>query len=100
MAKLIEDSQYRISREFSMNISVYVLVILQVALIILWGTCSEISYVDKSGLVYSFFTSVEIVVLFGFGYLSTFLQRYGVGAVGFTMLIVVVGLQWGVFLEV
>ena len=36
----------------------------------------------------------------GFGYLMTFLKRYGMGAVGFTMLITVVGLQWGILTEV
>jgi hypothetical protein len=31
---------------------------------------------------------------------QTFLKRYGMGAVGFTMLITVVGLQWGILTEV
>jgi len=40
------------------------------------------------------------MMFFGFGYLMTFLKRYGMGAVGFTMLLTVVGLQWGILTEV
>ena len=46
------------------------------------------------------FTGIEIMMFFGFGYLMTFLKRYGMGAVGFTMLITVIGIQWGVLVEV
>jgi ammonium transporter Rh len=59
------------------------------------------SYVEeKFNEVYQMFTGIEIMMFFGFGYLMTFLKRYGMGAVGFTMLITVVGLQWGILTEV
>eukprot|EP01034_Spumella_vulgaris_P028827 gene28827-35758_t len=35
----------------------------------------------------------------GFGYLMTFLKWYGLGAVGFTMLIAAIGLQWYLFCD-
>ncbi|RYG65636.1 hypothetical protein EON64_11495, partial [archaeon] len=35
----------------------------------------------------------------GFGYLMTFIKTYGLGAVGFTMLITAIGLQWYLFTE-
>ena len=35
----------------------------------------------------------------GFGYLMTFLKWYGLGAVGFTMMVVAVGIQWSLFTE-
>ena len=73
----------------------------QVAFIILFGICSKMSYIEENFTdVYQMFTGVEIMMFFGFGYLMTFLKRYGMGAVGFTMLITVVGLQWGILTEV
>eukprot|EP01043_Picozoa_sp_COSAG02_P028257 COSAG02_NODE_1705_length_11236_cov_6.168178_6_plen_224_part_00 len=35
----------------------------------------------------------------GFGYLMTFLQHYGLGAVGFTMLITTLTVQWSIIVE-
>lgn len=35
----------------------------------------------------------------GFGYLMTFLKEFGIGAIGFTMMITVVGMQWSLFTE-
>jgi len=45
------------------------------------------------------FIGVEIMMFIGFGYLMTFLKWYGLGAVGFTMLITAVGLQWYLFCD-
>ena len=36
----------------------------------------------------------------GFGYLMTFLRKYGLGAVGFTMLLTALGMQLSIFMEV
>merc|ERR1719343_70448 len=35
----------------------------------------------------------------GFGYLMTFLKSYGLGAVGFTMFITCLGVQWAMIVE-
>jgi hypothetical protein len=72
---------------------------LQIAIIIIFGLCSKMTYVDDFTDLYQMFTGIEIMMFFGFGYLMTFLKRYGMGAVGFTMLITVVGLQWGILTE-
>jgi len=42
---------------------------------------------------------VEIMMFIGFGYLMTFLKWYGFGAVGFTMLVTALGIQWYVFVN-
>merc|ERR550539_2544 len=38
-------------------------------------------------------------MLVGFGYLMTFMKEYGLGAVGFTMMITCLGVEWAMFLE-
>ena len=48
---------------------------------------------------YNMFIGVEIMMFVGFGYLMTFLKLYGLSAVGFTALVVAMGLQWSVFTE-
>jgi len=48
---------------------------------------------------YNMFIGVEIMMFVGFGYLMTFLKHYGLGAVGFTMIVTAMALQWAVFTE-
>ena len=48
---------------------------------------------------YNFFIGVEIMMFIGFGYLMTFQKWYGLGAVGLTMMVTALGLQWAVFTE-
>jgi len=87
----------------SFKIATYFLFAWQILMIILLGSCGRDSY-HKNGAAftgyYNAFSGVEIMVFIGFGYLMTFLKRYGVGAVGLTMLITVVALQWGIWIEV
>lgn len=70
---------------------------------ILFGLCTNLSIEDeKNGHfaeVYQMWTGIEIMMFFGFGYLMTFLKRYGMGAVGFTMLITVLAMQWGTLVD-
>lgn len=49
--------------------------------------------------LYNMFMGVQCMMFFGFGYLMTFLKRYGLGAVGFTMLVTCISLEWGVICE-
>jgi len=42
---------------------------------------------------YVFYTNVCIMMLIGFGYLMTFLKKFGLGAVAFTMLLTVLAVQ-------
>lgn len=78
----------------------------QIVLFFLFGLCAKISF-DASfqkthGTVtegYNMFIGVEIMMFIGFGYLMTFLKKYGIGAVGFTMCVTALGLQWALFTE-
>jgi len=75
---------------------------IQAALVVLFATFAKEQYIDNAAFlnIYQLFTGVEIMVLIGFGYLRTFLKRYGMGALGFTIFIVAIGLQWGILTEV
>lgn len=74
----------------------------QLLMILLLGTCGRDSY-HKNGAAftgyYNAFTGVEIMMFIGFGYLMTFLKRYGMGSIGLTMLMTVVCLQWGIWID-
>jgi len=47
----------------------------------------------------NFYVGVALMMFVGFGYLMTFLKAYGLGAVGFTMLITCLGVQWAMLVE-
>lgn len=78
------------------------LFLIQAVLVVLFATFAKETYIGNGNFmnVYQLFTGVEIMMFIGFGYLMTFLRRYGMGALGFTLLITVVGLQWGILTEV
>eukprot|EP01031_Cornospumella_fuschlensis_P042632 gene42632-52092_t len=82
--------------------SSHILLGLQIFLIILFARCSkiELTNADSVGTVtqgYFYFGGIEIMMFIGFGYLMTFIKTYGLGAIGFTMLITAIGLQWYLF---
>ena len=87
----------------NLSVPAYILVILQVVLFFLFGFLAEVTYPQNAaGTVtqgYNMFIGVEIMMFIGFGYLMTFLRKYGVGAVAFTMIITAIGLQWALFTE-
>ena len=88
--------------EQNFTYATYALFAMQILMIFLLGGCAKDSFISDVNFAsnYNFFTGVEIMMFIGFGYLMTFLKRYGMGAVGLTMLVTVVALQWGVFTEV
>lgn len=45
------------------------------------------------------FQDVHVMIFVGFGFLMTFLKRYGFGAVGFNFLIAAFGLQWALLMQ-
>eukprot|EP00931_Biecheleriopsis_adriatica_P082702 TRINITY_DN5614_c0_g1_i1.p1 TRINITY_DN5614_c0_g1~~TRINITY_DN5614_c0_g1_i1.p1 ORF type:complete len:458 (-),score=80.92 TRINITY_DN5614_c0_g1_i1:31-1332(-) len=59
---------------------------------------TALSKIDSSS-VYNFYVGVALMMFVGFGYLMTFLRGYGLGAVGFTMFITCLGVQWALWLE-
>lgn len=48
---------------------------------------------------YIVFRDIMVMLLLGFGYLMTFLEKYGLGAVGFTMLITVINMECNLIVE-
>lgn len=59
---------------------------------------SQAASTDSSS-IYNFYVGVALMMFVGFGYLMTFLKAYGLGAVGFTMLITCLGVEWAIILE-
>merc|ERR1719497_283878 len=59
---------------------------------------SSASDTDKSS-VYNFYVGVALMMFVGFGYLMTFLKSYGIGAVGLTMFITCVGVEFAMIVE-
>ncbi|CAK9002462.1 Ammonium transporter Rh type A (Erythrocyte membrane glycoprotein Rh50) (Rhesus blood group family type A glycoprotein) (Rh family type A glycoprotein) (Rh type A glycoprotein) (CD antigen CD241) [Durusdinium trenchii] len=54
---------------------------------------------DMDSGAQSCYIGVTLMTFLGFGYLKAFLKAYGLGAVGFTMLIACLGLQWAIILD-
>src|SRR5690349_16459419 len=81
-----------ISIEDNFKWATYILFGWQILMIIILGSVGRDNFIGNNnfGDVYNMFSGVEIMMFFGFGYLMTFLKRYGMGAVGLTMLITVV----------
>jgi len=52
-----------------------------------------------SSSVYNFYVGVALMMFVGFGYLMTFLKSYGLGAVGFTMFLTCLGVQFAMVVE-
>ncbi|KAL2791058.1 ammonium transporter Rh type C [Daubentonia madagascariensis] len=48
---------------------------------------------------YPSFQDVHVMVFVGFGFLMTFLQRYGFSAVGFNFLLAAFGIQWALLMQ-
>jgi Ca2+-binding EF-hand superfamily protein len=79
----------------------WVLILLECAIIVLFGACAKVRVThDDFTNQYVMYGGIVFMMFFGFGYLMTFLKRYGMGAVGFTMLITVICMQWGILVEV
>ena len=76
------------------------LIFMQVLCLVLLGACTEVVLMEEFTNHYFMNLGVMFMMFFGFGYLMTFLKRYGMGAVGFSMLITVVCIQWGILCEV
>ena len=86
--------------ETTFKSAIVVLGVMQVIMIILFGTTVEMTLVEHDFTnLYIMYGGVVIMMFFGFGYLMTFLKRYGMGSVGFTMMITCIGIQWGILVE-
>lgn len=59
---------------------------------------SMANIVDSSS-VYNFYVGIALMMFIGFGYHMTFLKAHGLSAVGFTMFICCIGVQWALLVE-
>lgn len=80
------------------------MVVFQLAIVLLmafWAKVGDLNAMHPGTVTqgYNMFIGVEIMMFIGFGYLMTFLRKYGISAVGFTMVVVAMGLQWSLFTE-
>ncbi|XP_032040401.1 ammonium transporter Rh type A [Aythya fuligula] len=91
--------------------------LLQVAIIILFGIFVEYKTGSQSEILHpprfapfvvtvytdsfllSVFQDVHVMIFVGFGFLMTFLKKYGFSSVGINMLIAAFGLQWGTLMQ-
>jgi len=70
-----------------------------VALVILMVLFSYGSVDDFTTEKYIIFRDIMVMLLLGFGYLMTFLEKYGLGAVGFTMLLTALNMECNLIVE-
>jgi len=74
------------------------LILFQAFFIIIYGLW--IRYPDQGDVQYwSMTRDVSIMIFFGFGFLMTFLRRYAYSAIGYTLLISSLVLQWSIPLQ-
>merc|ERR1719277_2409701 len=59
---------------------------------------SKAADTDQSS-IYNYYVGVALMMFVGFGYLMTFLKAYGLGAVGFTMFITCIGVEFAMIIE-
>jgi len=71
----------------------------------MWWTRSSLNKAGATGVVpsaanmqlYNNYIGVTLMLFIGFGYLMTFLRYYGLGALGLTMFIICIGMQWSIW---
>lgn len=104
--------------EYSTNLRLrlpIVCIVLEVILIILFGTLVEYNhdtsargwhknnthsdYENEFYYRYPSFQDVHVMIFIGFGFLMTFLQRYGFSSVGFNFLVAAFALQWATLMQ-
>lgn len=66
----------------------------------LWSTEDNTCHGGESdNNVYPFFQDVHVMIFIGFGFLMTFLKRYGFSAVGFTYFLAAIVIQWSILTD-
>ncbi|NXF51018.1 RHAG protein, partial [Oceanites oceanicus] len=73
--------------------------LLEVIIIVLFGIFVEYDTSDDSQALYPLFQDVHVMIFVGFGFLMTFLKKYGFSSIGINMLIAAFGLQWGTLMQ-
>uniref|UniRef100_A0A3Q1I1W4 Ammonium transporter AmtB-like domain-containing protein n=1 Tax=Anabas testudineus TaxID=64144 RepID=A0A3Q1I1W4_ANATE len=80
------------------------LLLLQTGFIVIYAFYTEIESniqvdVETFRNLYAEFQDVNVIVILGFGFLCTFLVRYGFSGSGFNLLVVVMATQWAIILN-
>ncbi|XP_032537402.1 ammonium transporter Rh type A [Chiroxiphia lanceolata] len=73
--------------------------LLEVITIVLFGIFVEYKIGSDFDALYPHFQDVHVMIFVGFGFLMTFLKKYGFSSVGINMLIAAFGLQWGTLMQ-
>ncbi|XP_063279607.1 ammonium transporter Rh type A [Prinia subflava] len=73
--------------------------LLEVIVIVLYGIFVDYDTSSSRLGLYPHFQDVHVMIFVGFGFLMTFLKKYGFSSVGFNMLIAAFGLQWGILMQ-
>ncbi|KAM9616711.1 ammonium transporter Rh type A isoform 1-T1 [Morphnus guianensis] len=73
--------------------------LLEVCIIVLFGIFVEYGDHSASETLYPVFQDVHVMIFVGFGFLMTFLKKYGFSSVGINMFIAALGLQWGTLIQ-
>jgi len=60
------------------------------------GVGSETEVQHQVNIKYGYFRDINIMIFFGFGFLMTFLRRYGYSSLGYTFLISAMVAQWSI----
>ncbi|XP_034377665.1 ammonium transporter Rh type A isoform X1 [Arvicanthis niloticus] len=63
------------------------------------GNTSSPSKEDQYFQLYPLFQDVHVMIFAGFGFLMTFLKKYGFSGVGFNLFLAALGLQWGTIMQ-
>nr|SBU87553.1 Rh 50 glycoprotein [Homo sapiens] len=89
-------------------------IVLEIAMIVLFGLFVEyetdqtvleqlnITKPTDMGIffeLYPLFQDVHVMIFVGFGFLMTFLKKYGFSSVGINLLVAALGLQWGTIVQ-
>ena len=75
-----------------------IMFLFQVVMFVLYGALMEYEESLESLPAFGLFQNVQVMIFVGFGFLMTFMRRYGWGATGFTMLFALVAAQFSIFL--
>ncbi|KAF3701425.1 Ammonium transporter Rh type C Rhesus blood group family type C glycoprotein [Channa argus] len=79
------------------------LIFLQIGFIVIFAFYTEVDNrkedVENFSHFYSEFQDVNVMVILGFGFLCTFLVRYGFSASAFNLLVAVIATQWAMILN-
>jgi len=76
-----------------------IFLVVQIILIPFFALGTTYSSVEYSVKEYIAFRDIMAMLLLGFGYLMTFLKNYGLGAVGFTMMLSTLSMETNILVE-